>query len=132
VAYDQVELDRRAWRLGLTFLASNPDKIPQLLLFKFARFWNPVANIRTSWKIVYLLTYGLALPWMLAGLVMTWRRDEPILILHLLVSTFVLSVLVFWGDARMRSGISPFLWIFAVVSFSMTADRMRGALGKRP
>jgi len=131
-ARDQVQVDRLAMRLGLQFLAGNPDKIPKLLVFKFARFWNPVANVRTSWKIVYLLTYGLALPWMLAGLVMTWRRDEPVLILHLLVGTFVLSVLVFWGDARIRSGISPFLWIFAVAAFASTADRLRGARGKHP
>jgi 4-amino-4-deoxy-L-arabinose transferase-like glycosyltransferase len=132
VAWDQVEVDRRAWRLGLQFVASNPDKIPELLLFKLARFWNPVANVRTSWKIVYLATYGLALPWVFAGLVLTWKRDEPVLILHLLVATFVLSALVFWGDARIRSGISPFLWIFAVAALARTADRLRGARGKRP
>jgi len=131
-AQDQVEVDRRAWRLGLRFLAENPDRIPKLLLYKFARFWNPVANVRTSWKIVYLATYGLALPWMLAGMFLTWRRDAPILILHLLVATFVLSVLVFWGDARIRSGISPFLWIFAVAAFASTMDHLRRAPRPRP
>ena len=132
VAGDPVEVDRRAWRLGLQFLAANPDKIPELLLFKFARFWNPVANVRTSWKIIYLATYGLSLPWVFAGLVLTWKRDDPILILHLLVATFVFSALVFWGDARIRSGISPFLWIFAVAALARTADRLRGARGIRP
>jgi hypothetical protein len=67
---------------------------------------------------------------MLAGLVMTWRRDAPVLILHLLVGTFVLSVLIFWGDARIRSGISPFLWIFAVASFARVANRLRGPRGR--
>lgn len=132
VAADQVQVDRLAMRLGVQFLVSNPDKIPKLLLFKVARFWNPVANVRTSWKIVYLATYGLALPWMFAGLALTWRRDEPVLILHLLVGTFVLSTMVFWGDARIRSGISPFLWIFAVAAFARTADRLRGARGQHP
>ncbi len=119
VAYDQVEINRRAWRLGLNFLASNPEKVPKLLMFKFARFWNPWANIPTARKIVYFLTYGLALPWMVAGMVLTFRRDGPEVILHLLVCTFCLSVLVFWGDARARSAISPYLWMFAVVA----ADR---------
>jgi len=131
-AQDQVEVDRRAWRLGLRFLVENPDRIPKLILFKFARFWNPVANVRTSWKIIYLATYGLALPWMFAGMFLTWRRDAPILILHLLVATFVLSVLVFWGDARIRSGISPFLWIFAVAAFASTMDHLCRAPRPRP
>jgi hypothetical protein len=64
---------------------------------------------------------------MLVGLWITWNRDDPILILHLLVVTFVLSALIFWGDARIRSGISPFLWIFAVAALARTADRLRGA-----
>ncbi len=132
VAWDQVELDRRAWRLGLQFLTANPDKIPELLVYKFARFWNPVANVRTSWKILYLATYGLALPWMFAGLIVTWRRGGPVLILHLLVATFCLSAFVFWGDARIRSGISPFLWIFAVAAIARAADRLRAAPGRKP
>jgi hypothetical protein len=126
VAADQVAVDRRAWRLGLQFLENNPDKIPKLLLYKIARFWNPVANVRTSWKIIYFLTYGLAIPFMFAGMVMTFRRHEPVLILHLLVATFCLSALLFWGDARLRSGISPFLWLFAVVAFDAAVRRLRG------
>jgi 4-amino-4-deoxy-L-arabinose transferase-like glycosyltransferase len=125
VAADQVEVDRRAWRLGLHFLAENPDEIPQLLLYKLARFWNPVANLRTSWKIIYFITYGLALPWMFAGMALSFRRDAPGLILHLLVGTFCLSALVFWGDARIRSGISPFLWMFAVLAADRALTRVR-------
>jgi 4-amino-4-deoxy-L-arabinose transferase-like glycosyltransferase len=131
VASDQVELDRRAWRLGLHFLSENPEKIPQLLVYKFARFWNPVANLRTSWKVTYFITYGLAIPWMFAGMALSFRRDAPGLILHLLVGTFCLSVLVFWGDARMRSCISPFLWMFAVVAGAKAMERIRGIVGRR-
>jgi len=127
VAHDQAELDRRAWRLGFNFLANNPDKVPKLLMFKLARFWNPWANLPWGQKLVYLLTYGLALPWMLAGMVMTFRRDGPEVILHLLVGTFCLSALVFWGDARIRSAVSPYLWMFAVVA----ADRARLRLASR-
>ncbi len=129
VGDDQVEVDRRAWRLGLDFLASNPGKIPQLLIFKIARFWNPWANLPTARKLAYFLTYGLALPWMLAGMIMTFRRDSPALILHLLVVTFCLSALVFWGDARIRSGVSPYLWMFAVVALGRTWGRLRGTSG---
>ncbi|MDP3938389.1 MAG: glycosyltransferase family 39 protein [Deltaproteobacteria bacterium] len=124
VAYDQVEVDRRAWRLGFNFLANNPDKVPKLLMYKLARFWNPWANLPWGQKSVYLLTYGLALPWMLAGMVMTFRRDRPEVILHLLVGTFCLSALVFWGDARIRSAVSPYLWMFAVVAAARAWRRM--------
>lgn len=126
VAHDQVEVDRRAWRLGFNFLASNPEKVPKLLMFKIARFWNPWANLPVGRKIVYFLTYGLTLPWVFAGIVMTFRRDAPEVMLHLIVGTFCLSALVFWGDARIRSAISPYLWMFAVVA----ADRTWRRFGK--
>ncbi len=124
VAYDQAELDRRAWRLGFNFLASNPDKVPKLLMFKLARFWNPWANLPWGQKLVYLLTYGLALPWMLAGMVVTFRRDRPEVILHLVVGTFCTSALIFWGDARMRSAVSPYLWMFAVAAVDAARRRL--------
>ena len=123
VRHDQVALDRRAWRLGFNFLASNPEKVPKLLMYKIARFWNPWANLPLGRKLVYFLTYGLALPWVFAGIVMTFRRDGPEIILHLVVGTFCLSALVFWGDARIRSAISPYLWMFAVVAADRTWRR---------
>jgi 4-amino-4-deoxy-L-arabinose transferase-like glycosyltransferase len=129
VAADQVEVDRRAWRLGLNFLANNPGKVPKLLVYKFARFWNPWANLPIARKIAYFLTYGLALPWMFAGMVMTFRRDGPEVILHLIVGTLSLSALVFWGDARIRSGVSPYLWMFAVVAGQRAWARIRGRGG---
>jgi 4-amino-4-deoxy-L-arabinose transferase-like glycosyltransferase len=126
---DQVVVDRLAWRLGMNFVASNPGKVPQLLIFKLARFWNPWANIPTARKLAYFLTYGLALPWMFAGMVMTFRRDAPEAILHLLIGAFCLSAAIFWGDARMRSGVSPYLWMFAVVALGRTWAFLRRPSG---
>lgn len=122
---DQVALDRQAWKLGFNFLLNNPDTIPKLLVYKLARFWNPWANLPIARKLIYFLTYGLVLPWMFAGMIMTFRRNSPAVILHLLVATFCLSALIFWGDARIRAGISPYLWMFAVVAGERTWSRFR-------
>lgn len=115
---DEAERDRRFWQLGIDFLKNNPDKIPNLLWHKFLRFWNPLPDLSGRDKMVLLLTYGLLLPFMASGLILSFWKEERPLILYFVILAFMLNSLVFWGMGRFRAPIAPYLIMFASLSLN--------------
>jgi hypothetical protein len=106
--------------------------MPRIVWYKLYWLWTPQSrtpNATFNW--IHLLSYGAALPFMMAGLVLLIRqrgvRDGALLsIIAPLVATTAATV-VFYGSARFRSTIEPFLLIFASVALLAIASRLMGA-----
>jgi 4-amino-4-deoxy-L-arabinose transferase-like glycosyltransferase len=71
---DEVERDQAEWECGRRFLADNPAALPRLLAYKFLAFWTPLSRTpRALFNWAVGLSYGLLLPFMMAGLLILSR-----------------------------------------------------------
>ena len=120
---NEVDADRMEWNFGKEFLRAHPESIPQLMWYKLREMWTPIGhtpNKKFNWIIG--LSYGTALPFMIVGLWLfachTGRTAAQLSIMAAPIAGTILSGLVFYGSARFRSTIEPFLLIFAAGALS--------------
>ena len=111
--FDQFELDRRCWRLGLEYLRKHPEDIPRLLWNKFERFWS--INIRNeSWeRWLFILLDQVPVLIALLGFLVSFGIRRPPHILCVLFLAVQVSSLIFFANTRMRVGIAPAVVIYA-------------------
>ncbi len=116
----EIARDKKEWELGFQFLRTHPGSIPRLLMYKFLRFWNPwLGTPNTLLNLVVLVSYGALLPFMIIGWVYTFkalvRGSSREWLLNFHVFATLIGVFIFWGAARFRVPLVPFLLIYAVL-----------------
>jgi 4-amino-4-deoxy-L-arabinose transferase-like glycosyltransferase len=126
----EVAHDRMEWKLGKDWLREHPEKIPQLLLFKFLRlWWLPDFDGGRFYYVLRAVLYAPYFLLMLLGAVRVLRHRQywtfPWLVVHVTLLDTVLTALIFFGDPRFRDGNLPLLMLYAALG----ADVLRGRAG---
>ncbi|MEW6127367.1 MAG: glycosyltransferase family 39 protein [Acidobacteriota bacterium] len=119
----EAERDRHEWQYGKSFLKNHPQVIPRLLWYKFYAFWTPILKTPNhKFNLLVGLSYGLLLPFILAGSWLFFKRRKllrrELLILIAPIFATLMSVLVFYGSSRFRCTIEPLLLVFAATAIS--------------
>lgn len=115
---DEFGKDRLFGTLGLLWIRENPGRFLILCLKKlnnaFGLFPRAVTfdGNRTT-QVVHLLSYGLIAPFALVGMIGARRRGRDCLLLLLVVLSYVLMVLLFYGTPRFTIIVMPVLIVFA-------------------
>jgi 4-amino-4-deoxy-L-arabinose transferase-like glycosyltransferase len=126
---NEVDRDRLEWELGKQFVRQHPAAIPRLSWYKLYWLWTPESRTpNVTFNRIHVVSYGLMLPLMIAGLVMLVRRrglrDEALMAVVAPVVATTAATIVFYGSARFRSTIEPFLLVFAAVAIAVIASRL--------
>jgi hypothetical protein len=113
----EIEQDRFRFRLGIEFLRTHKSDLARLAWYKFTRFHSALVRDRRE-RWVLLLSYGLLLPFIAAGVAMQGRRlfrarSGGLLLLALILHYHLLAI-VFWGANRLRLMIDPALILFGL------------------
>jgi 4-amino-4-deoxy-L-arabinose transferase-like glycosyltransferase len=108
-APDEVTHDRREWALGIRWIGSNPEKLPQLVIAKLVRYWLPdVGSPNPRYVALQLLATTPCLLAVLIGLGVTLAgpqyRTGAWLVVHAITLATLACGLIFWGAPRFRDG----------------------------
>lgn len=111
------ENDRRYGGLAKRWIRENPGAflalIPKKLLKLFSwRITSAQPDVQQR-EWISLFSYGAMLPFSVLGLILSLRQWRNWLPAYLLPIPFILSACLFYGSARLRQPIDPFLIIFA-------------------
>jgi hypothetical protein len=113
----EYERDRMRWRLGWEFLETHRGDIPRLVFYKLRRFYYVLVQDPKE-RIALILSFGLLLPFIAAGLAINTRRflrdRHPGFLLIAIIVVYNLLAVVFWGANRLRLVIDPMLILFGV------------------
>lgn len=114
----EVEQNRFYYQLAFNWLKENPEKVAPLLLKKFLRFWDYNKHshhprLKKVYKTIGLLSSGVLFPFMLLGIVVSWKERKKFFLFYLLILYFSSLAIIFYGDIRLRAPLDPFLLIFA-------------------
>lgn len=139
---NEVERDAAEWEHGKAFLRAHPGSIPRLAWYKFYALWTPVSTTPNAlFNLALELSYGSALPFMIAGVVLFGRRrgwlDPAFLVLAAPVVATTAGTIAFYGSARFRSTIEPVLLVFAAFALttlvaSLARGRVQGVAAPSP
>lgn len=130
---NEAQLDRALTRRGIEFIFANPERYLRLTLDKtleYFKFWpssasNPVSNLNR------VLSFGLFVPFMLAGLILSFSRWRRFVALYLFVLTYTGIHLLSWPSPRYRLPVDAVLTIFTGLALFELAKRTRPWL-RRP
>jgi 4-amino-4-deoxy-L-arabinose transferase-like glycosyltransferase len=145
---DEVELDRQAWAMGWEFVRENPELLPRMAGWKFARFWRfdsglrlqpttdavagpqGIASLATSIDLG-LVYWAIVIPFFLLGLVATFRLRRDLVLLYAVIVVHTLLAVAFHGSIRARAPVEPVITIFAAAAAVWAVEahkkRRRGA-----
>ncbi len=119
----------RQFRLGLAAIRRNADRMPMHLLYKLRNFWFihthyfVTGGVKT---VIPQLFYMLLLPFFFVGLFASFRGPLKPVFFYLIFVVMTLTVLVFYGNARMRAPIEPMIIILAAGGLVMAAGALWG------
>jgi hypothetical protein len=124
---DAFEKDRLYRQLALLWIREHPGSFGLLCLKKLNNAFGlfPQAQVferdpRARW--IHLLTYGLLLPFALCGFIASRRRWRSCALLHLVLVSYSLMVVVFYGTPRFTLLVIPVLLVFASLGMTTVFD----------
>jgi 4-amino-4-deoxy-L-arabinose transferase-like glycosyltransferase len=132
-AADTIEREQIYRTLALSWIRENPGRFLALMpkrlnnafgLFPRAQVFEGNSLVR---RIVYLLTYGPVALFALGGMFLALRRWRATSLLFVVVASYVLTVLVFFGTPRYTLLIIPELLIFASFALLACYDYLAGS-----
>lgn len=104
----EADRSRKMTLEGLKFWRDHPERLPKLFLRKILMLWNVY-----EWR--YNLWYGMLLPWVVLGLIVTWRSPVPqinrLLVGLLLYASLTAAIAI--GSTRYRYPFEPYLILLA-------------------
>jgi len=117
---NEVDRDKKEWRIGLEWVGRNPGRLPVLLAGKF---WRLVKPLPDSPNRIYVLAVAAGwiflLPTSLCGMGLVLRDPEmrPRFIpLNAQLLTLLATTAVFYGSERFRAPYEPFLAVCGAVA----------------
>ncbi|MCK4548198.1 MAG: tetratricopeptide repeat protein, partial [Candidatus Eisenbacteria sp.] len=121
---------------GIEFITSQPRKAARLFLRKFCLFWNhrefgnnqDIYFIQERSPVLRALSmagFGIIAPFGLIGMGLAWRRLRPSRMLSVFVVVYMLSVILFFVNARYRMPVVPVLLVFAAYAGTMIFDKIK-------
>jgi hypothetical protein len=138
VGLDEASLDAVLLRRGLQFLADDPGRYLSLSLSRVRelfKFW-PADDSGTLSNLVRVLSFGIALPFILIGLVVGWGvvrrgddRGRAALLLYAYAASYTMVHLLSWALIRYRLPIDAILLLFAGLALARVGRRPVGGPG---
>jgi hypothetical protein len=135
---DEASLDAALLRRGLQIVADDPGRYLSLSLSRVRelfKFW-PADDSGTLSNIVRVLSFGVALPFMLIGLLVGGRivkrggdRSRAVLLLYAYAGAYTLVHLLSWALIRYRLPIDAILLLFAGLAVARFWRRSVGGSG---
>ena len=128
-ALNEAALDSALMQAGLQFVADDPGRYALLSLSRVATyfmFW-PSPDSGALSNGVRVLSFGVALPFMLYGLVLAARRWRAWSLLYLFVFAYTGIHLLSWALIRYRLPVDIVLLIFAAYGLVDLGQRLRAA-----
>jgi 4-amino-4-deoxy-L-arabinose transferase-like glycosyltransferase len=123
--------DRIYQRLALIWVRKHPIQFLALAPLKLANAFSPLPKAAIlesgrSASVVYALSYGLLLPFACYGLALSIRRATPaIRVMHLILVSYVVMVIIFYGTPRFTLIVMPYLTIFSAHGLIAAASLTR-------
>lgn len=115
----------RLWARKLAFFWEGPERSNEKFIYFFWR--------RAGVGKIPMPGFWLVAPLALAGMVLLWRRRRALLPLYLFVALYMLGVIAFFVNARLRLPVVPVLILFAAwaactLFVTLRTGRYRAAL----
>ena len=125
----------RFWYVeGLKFIYHEPLSYVKLMLKKFILFWNgnELGNNRDLyfftrgssvlrlllWRFVICFPFGLIAPLAVVGIILAHRAKKDVLLLEIFLLVYMLSIILFFVNARYRVPLIPILILFAAYALN--------------
>ena len=136
---DESERDKVVREQALAYIRSHTTRLITVVVpARIGRMWGvyqPIDQMRTEiverrpavpawigfWQYVFLM------PFVVAGVVIQWRRREPVLVLLLWAALVTFTAATTFGNIRYRTAAEISIVVFAAISF----DAIWSAIGRR-
>ncbi len=131
--WNEVDINNAMLREGIGFILQDPTRFVRLSLSRipvFFEFW-PKADSPLISNISRTLSFGVTLPFMLVGLILSLRRWRRYLLLYLFILGYTAIHLVSWASARYRLPMDAVLILFAGYAMVQIAERL-GWMARAP
>lgn len=140
---DESQRDVVVRERAMTYIRAHTGRLVTVVIpARIGRMWGlyqPITQMRTeiverrpalpTW--IGFWQYVLLVPFVLAGVVIQWRRREPVLVLALWAGLATFTAATAFGNIRYRTAAEITITIFAAIAFDAIWDaisRRRGAL----
>ncbi len=123
---DEASLESELLKAGINFVVQDPGRYALLSLSRFKtyfEFW-PSSESGLLSNFARVLSFGIALPFMLYGLNLARRRWRTWLLLYLFAIVYSLIHLLSWALIRYRLPVDAVLIIFAAYGLVDLIERM--------
>jgi len=147
---DEAALDRALLQRGIEFIVAEPGRYALLSLSRipeYFKFWPESTSSKIS-NIARVGSWGIFLPFILYGLVLSWIRlrrtphkrwlalvGSPTALLYLFVGAYSTIHLLTWSQVRYRVPVDAILVLFAALALAHIAEWIvkvrKDARGKR-
>jgi hypothetical protein len=137
-ALDEAALDRALLKLAITNIVAEPGRFLLLSLSRIPHyfvFW-PSAESGMISNVSRVGSFGLFLPFMLAGLLLSWRYSQgrlaarsrsPFFVLYLFVAFYTAIHVFSWTLVRYRLPVDAVLLLFAGLALLSIGQRLASA-----
>ena len=115
---NEAQMNTALTRRGLEFILQDPRRYFRLTLSKAAvqfKFWFTADSTQES-GLMRFLSFGLYLPFFIAGLVLSWRERQRCSLIYLFVLAFNLLHILSWAGIRYRLPVDTALMPFAALA----------------
>jgi hypothetical protein len=129
---DEAALDQELFRLGIRFVLDDPVRYLLLSLSRippYFMFW-PSGDSGTISNLTRVFSFGLALPFMLYGLVIAFPRRrgdriaQPVMLFYLFAGIYTLIHILTWALIRYRLPVDAVLVVFSGLALVDLAGRV--------
>jgi 4-amino-4-deoxy-L-arabinose transferase-like glycosyltransferase len=130
---NEAALDSALLREGIGFVTADPVRYALLSfsrLHTFFVFW-PEPDSGTLSNVVRVMAFGVALPFMLAGLAMAIRQWRRWSLLYAFAAVYSAAHLLSWALIRYRLPVDAVLILFAALPIDVVWRRLSPAHSKR-
>ena len=112
---NEAQLDHALTKMGIQFILADPGRYLQLTVDKtleYFKFWPSSDSGRMS-NLVRVLSFGLYLPFMLAGIYVSFSRWRSFAVMYLFIIVHTSIHLLSWPSPRYRLPVDAVSMVFA-------------------
>lgn len=130
---DEVTINDELMRRGIQIVMDDPQRFVLLSLSRLEMFFlfYPASESGLFSNIARTISFGISLPFMLAGLALAIREWRRWLLLYLFATAYVVIHVISWVQIRYRMPIDLVLVPFAALFLVALAQTLNSALQKR-
>lgn len=128
----EAEMDSALMREGLTFVLQDSGRYIRLSISRittYFMFW-PSGDSTLFSNVARVLSFAVALPFIVYGLIVAARRWRKWVLLYVFVGVYTAIHLLSWALVRYRLPVDAVFLIFAAYGALDAGRRLKGALGK--